>query len=425
MIWNLKAKIVDVETAFLHGDLDQEIYMEAPEGFGLDRLSDCVLLKKSIYGLVQAARMHFLKFMKVLQIIGFVGGNADLCMMVWRNNKGVCFIAIWVDDLLLLGHNDAIEQTIHDLKAHGFGLKIQGELDNYLSCKITFSKDNKMGWIHQLHLIKKIKKKFGPLVKGLQSYKTPGTPGGSILRNPLSKIDSHKQKIYCSGVGMLLYLVKHSRLDIANAVRELSKALDGTSPAAYKELMSVLKYVMDTKRLSLKMKPEKENKETGWTIVAFSDSDYAGDLETRISIAGFILYLLGVPPVSWKSKGQKGDTLLSSKAKFVALSKATKEVKFVFQVLRSMGVKVDLPIIVRVDNVGAIFIGTNVTVSEQSKHIDTRYHFVREYVQDGFICIIFVRTKDNNADIFTKNLLGNLHSCHASKIVGEKQDGNG
>jgi hypothetical protein len=223
---------------------------------------------------------------------------------------------------------------------------------------------------------------------------------------------------------MLLYLVKHSRPDIANAVRELSKALDGTSPVAYKELMRVLKYVMDTKLLSLKMKPEKENKESGWTIVAFSDSDYAGDSETRISIAGFTLYLLGVP-ASWKSKGQKGVTLSSSKAKFVALFEAAKEVKFVFQVLRSMGVKVGLPIIVCVDNVGAIFIGTNVTVSQRSKHIDTQYHFVREYVQDGFICIIFVRTKDNVGDISTKILSGDLHSHHASKIVGEKQDGTG
>jgi hypothetical protein len=104
-------------------------------------------------------------------------------------------------------------------------------------------------------------------------------------------------------------------------------------------------------------------------VVAFSNSNYAGDLETRISIAGFIFYPLGVP-ISWKSKGQKGVTLSSSKAKFVALSEAAKEVKFVFQVLRSMGVKVNLPIIVHVDNVGAIFIGRNVTVSQQSKHID-------------------------------------------------------
>jgi hypothetical protein len=333
-------------------------------------------------------------------------------------------IAIWVDDSLLIGHDAAIEETINDLKARGFGLKIEGELDDYLSCEITFSRDNKKGWIHQPHLIKKIEKKFGQMVKGLQSYKTPGTPGGSILRNPMAKVDVDKQKIYRSGVGMLLYLVKHSRPDIANAVRELSKALDGTSDAAYKELMRVLKYVLDTKRLSLKMEPKSEKDETGWSIVAFSDSDFAGDSETRISIAGFILYLMGVP-ISWKSKGQKGVTLSSTEAELVALSEAAKEVKFVFQVLRSMGVKVNLPIIVRVDNIGAIFIGSNVTVSQRSKHIDVRYHFVREYVHEGFIRIIFVRTKDNDADIFTKNLSGELHDRHASKMVGEKESGKG
>jgi hypothetical protein len=78
-----------------------------------------------------------------------------------------------------------------------------------------------------------------------------------------------------------------------------------------------------------------------------------------------------------------------------------------------------------VDNVGAIFIGTNVTVSQRSKHIDVRYHFVREYVHEGFIRIIFVRTKDNDADIFTKNLSGELHNVHASKMVGEKESGAG
>jgi hypothetical protein len=167
------------------------------------------------------------------------------------------------------------------------------------------------------------------------------------------------------------------------------------------------------------MQPVILEEESQWNIVAFSDSDFAGDSETRISIAGFILYLLGVP-ISWKSKGQKGVTLSSSEAEFVALSEAAKEVKFVFQVLQSMGVRVTLPIIVRVDNVGAIFIGSNVAVSQRSKHIDIKYHFVREFVLDGFLRIIFVRTRDNDADIFTKNLNGELYSRHSSKMVQEK-----
>ena len=75
--------------------------------------------------------------------------------------------------------------------------------------------------------------------------------------------------------------------------------------------------------------------------------------------------------------------------------------------------------------IGAIFIGSNVAVSQRSKHIDVRYHFVREFVHDGFIRIIFVKTVDNDADIFTKNLSGELHEKHAVKMVGEKGNGKG
>ena len=91
-----------------------------------------------------------------------------------------------------------------------------------------------------------------------------------------------------------------------------------------------------------------------WEIIAFSDSDYATDKETRISIAGFVLYLMGVP-ISWKSKGMKSVTLSSSEAEYVALSEAAKEVKFVYQVLKSVNLNVQLPIVIRVDNIGAIF----------------------------------------------------------------------
>ena len=75
-----------------------------------------------------------------------------------KSHYGIVYIAIWVDDSLLIGHDAAIQQTIDDLKANGFGLKIEGELDNYLSCEISFSQDKSKGWIHQQHLIKRLRK---------------------------------------------------------------------------------------------------------------------------------------------------------------------------------------------------------------------------------------------------------------------------
>ena len=113
-------------------------------------------------------------------------------------------------------------------------------------------------------------------------------------------------------------------------------------------------------------------------------------------------------------------TLSSLEAEFVAMSEAAKEVKFVYQVLMSMEINVELPIVVRVDNIGAIFMGENVHVSSRSKHVDVRYHFVREFVYDDFIKIIFVCSGDNDADIFTENLSCDLYEKHSRKLVSAK-----
>ena len=108
---------------------------------------------------------------------------------------------------------------------------------------------------------------------------------------------------------MLPYLVKHLRPYLANVTRELSKANDAVNPAAYKELLRVIKYVIDMKNLGLKIEPTGNSNEP-WEIVSFSNSDYAGDPMSRRSISGFIIYVLGVP-VSWRSKSQKSVSLSS------------------------------------------------------------------------------------------------------------------
>ena len=119
--------------------------------------------------------------------------------------------------------------------------------------------------------------------------------------------------MYRSGTGKLLYLVKHSRPDIAYAVRELSKVLDATTPTAFKEMKRIIKYVLDTKELGLKIEPEIKNKNSMWRIVGFSDSDYAGDKDIRKSVGGYVIYLCRVP-ICWRSRAQKTVTLSSTEA---------------------------------------------------------------------------------------------------------------
>jgi hypothetical protein len=315
------------------------------------------------------------------------------------------------------------------MESQGLTLKVDEEdLTNYLSCQIVLSEDSMQAWIGQPHLIKNLQNKFLNKVKQTQVYHTPGTPGVGIVqpKEDSDKITTEEQSDYCSGVGMLLYLVKHSCQDIVNPVCKLSKCMDGASRAAMKELLRVIKFTLmikftlDTKEYGLLIKP-KEPDGPNWVLVMYTDSDYEGDKDNQISVMGFILYLCGVT-ILWKSKGQKSVTLSSSEAEFVALSKGAKDMKLVVQNLLSMGIPVKLPVIVRVDNIGAIFMAENVTTSTRTRNVDVRHHFVREFVQDGFIKIIFVRTTEITADIFIKNVTGELYDNHTYSILSKKKE---
>ena len=166
------------------------------------------------------------------------------------------YITVWVDDLFCEGHKDLLEYSLNELAKH-FKLKIEENTNDYLSCEIIENKEGTKAWVGQPHLIKKIENTFGNMIKGLPKYKTPGTPGLGIFK-PISEgsvIAPKDQTIYRSGVGMLLYLVKYSQPDIANAVRELAKGMQEPTPGAFKELKRVLKFVVDTKYEGLKLEP--------------------------------------------------------------------------------------------------------------------------------------------------------------------------
>jgi hypothetical protein len=126
---------------------------------------------------------------------------------------------------------------------------------------------------------------------------------------------------------MLLYLTKYSRPDLCNVIRELAKCMDKATKGTYLETLRVVKFVIDTKFVCLQIKPKFKGK--NWSLRVFCDSDWAGDYETRISVTGFILYLMNVP-VYLRSKSQKGVTLSSSEAEYVAMSEAVKEVMFIY-----------------------------------------------------------------------------------------------
>ena len=168
-----------------------------------------------IYGLVQAARQFFKKLKEILAKLGFKASKADPCLLIKRNEKGIIFVALYVDDCLCVGSKQLIDELKSKIQEY-FTIKIDDDVRDYLSCEIYFTKDEKSAVLHQRDIIKSITED----VSGLTVYKTPGTPGSGMVRNSEgSSVSKLEEKMYRRGVGKLLYLVKHTRPGAIKNVR--------------------------------------------------------------------------------------------------------------------------------------------------------------------------------------------------------------
>ena len=272
------------------------------------------------------------------------------------------------------------------------------------------------GWVGQPSIIKSLEQKFGDRAMKERLSLTPGCPRftGRRLENQEDKVSPEEHGTYRSGVGTLLYLTKHSRPDICNPVRELSKTMDAPAPAHLKEMFKVIRYVLSTKEHGLKFEMRKDIKK--WALKTLSDRDFASDKETRISVFGYIIYCCGIP-IAWRSKGMKSVVLSTTEAEYMTLSEVVKELKLIIQLLQTMNIELELPITVYVDNVGEFWLTNNRTTSDRTKHIDIRTSIVKEYQEDGKIIIKFVKSEDNKADNFTKNTTNVIFQNHQKKLV--------
>ena len=312
--------------------------------------------------------------------------------------------------MIITGDVDLMSKTVDGLKKV-FNVKIQHNIQDFLGCDIVELPGEIQ--LYQKRIVAKILSESE--FSNEKAYKTPSSPGFQAVRPQSNdeKVEMVTQKWCRATIGSLLYLVKLSRPDLANAVRELSKVMDGATTGQVKELRRLVSFLNKTKDKGLKMRFTHEEP---WVIEAFSDSDFAGDREGRKSVTGVALTVCGVP-ISWKSKGQTTVSLSSTEAEYVALSEAVREVKFVTQILDAIKIKYKKPIDVFVDNIGAIFLAGNRNSSERSKHIDLKYHYVRQIIDDGLVDVKFVRSQANLADLFTKNLGSEAYENHSSKLL--------
>ena len=181
-------------------------------------------------------------------------------------------------------------------------------------------------------------------------------------------------------------------------------------------MLRIIKHVLDAKFRGLRIEPALT--QLIWRLILLSDSNWATDKDGRKSVTGFMIFLNDVL-ICWRSVSQKVVALSSSEAEFYACSDACKEIPFIVQILEFLGIQVEKPIKVKMDNIGAIFMVKN-TSTARSRHMDTRHFFVKDMEKSNLIKVEFTRSGDNTSDVQTKNVTGDIHDKHLETYTAEK-----
>jgi hypothetical protein len=234
-----------------------ERYVKEKHKKDINTKTHCLKMTKAFYGLVQAARHWWKKFKEVLETLNYIPSRADPCLFIKKENEKRSYLIIYVDDGgIFCETSKELKELIAKLSKH-FVVKDIGNMETFVGCKIINNKTNDTVYNHQPKLLKHLKQEFVGLVETLNEFSTPAPPRTMVKRpdkeDTLITLD--QQTKFRSRVGMLSYLVKHTRFDIANSVRELSKVADGATMAHWKLLLRCIKTVITTRNLALKIEP--------------------------------------------------------------------------------------------------------------------------------------------------------------------------
>ncbi|KAL4099935.1 hypothetical protein PRIC1_007732 [Phytophthora ramorum] len=326
---DMEAENVDVDTAFLYGDVEEELYMDQPDGFE-DQSNPAMkcLLKQALYGTKQAARQWNSKLNKHLEDQGFRRSDADPCVYVRRSTDEYSIVVIYVDDLMLFSKTKEHIESIKMALKKEFSIKEQGELKYCLGIEIDRNREDKTILMNQQPYIKRLAEKFG--VDKCKAVHTPADCNSKLVK--MTEEEAFVAKYpYRELVGALMYLATCTRPDIAQAVEEVAKFCERYNKSHWVAAKRILKYLKTTQDMGIVFNGAIKGEPIG-----YADANWAGDLDTRRSTTGYVFFLNG-SAISWKSKRQPTVATSSTEAEYTSLYSATQEAVWLRLLLKDMG----------------------------------------------------------------------------------------
>ncbi|KAJ0727195.1 putative RNA-directed DNA polymerase [Helianthus annuus] len=419
--WALRQ--LDVQNAFLHGDLQETVYMRQPQGFvDPSKPHHVCLLHKSLYGLKQAPRAWFHRLStalqqlgSALQQLGFHGSKTDPSLFILNSRGTIIYVLVYVDDIIITGNNNqAVDHIIQSLSS-SFAVKDLGSLHYFLGIEVIR---------HGLDLILSQKKYIWDTLQrsGLSDCKPVNSPMSTsqVLMPDDSPLMPDPTK-YRQVVGALQYATL-TRPDIAFSVNKVCQFMHAPTENHWTAVKRILRYLKGTTDLGLRIRHDSGSilhafTDVHWTnsVQAYSDSDWAGCPVDRRSTGGFAIYL-GSNLVSWIARKQRTVSRSSTESEYKALADTVAELIWLKALLRELGIAKNYSPTLWCDNLGATFLSANPVFHARTKHVEVDYHFVREQVAQGNLHVKFIATNDQIADVFTKPLSSQRFQFLRSKL---------
>jgi hypothetical protein len=411
---DLEIHQVDIKTAFLNGELEEEVYVSQPPGFSNGGNQVC-RLNKALYGLKQAPRAWYQKLDATLAKHGYKPCMSDAGIYISeRPGEEPMFLVLFVDDMLLICKELSRVLAFKDAIASEFAIHDLGEVKDFLGCQVVRDRPNRRLYMSSTMKIDALVESFD-LEGETRKVETPmsksfAPTAQSVQQNVAEGVGNALEPghRYCELVGSLLYLANTTRPDIAQAVGVLSRYRGTPTTAHMQEGLRVIRYLKGTRDFALQLGG------SDVPIIGYVDADYAGDLDMRASTTGFVFQVYG-GSVLWGSKKQTGTATSTVEAEFRAASHAVKEATWLRGFLEEIHVSVwKTPLYC--DNAGCIRHLQNPINSRFTKHVAVSFHHARGAVIQGEVEIKYVASQLNLADLFTKALVPVMFHQHRNTL---------
>ncbi|WJX77089.1 hypothetical protein P8452_60430 [Trifolium repens] len=383
---------MDVKSAFLNGLLEEEVYIEQPLVYKVKGHGDKALkLNKALYGLKQAPRAWYSRIDNYFKVNNFMKCPHEHAMYVKTKNGDILIVCICVDDFIFTGSNPKLFEEFKRVMIKEFEMTDIGIMSYYLGIEVK-QEENGI-FISQQKYAKEMLKKFK--MDGCKPISTPMECGLKLSNfDGEEKVDAIN---FQSLVGSLRYLTC-TRPDILYDTGFISRHMENPTITHLKAAKRILPYINGTVDFGLWFSSDKNYK-----LVGYSDNDWAGDCDDRKSTSGFVFFM-GNTAFTWMSKKQPIVALSTCEAEYVAATSCVFHAVWLRNLLKELGMSREEPTNIFVDHKSAIALAKNPVFHDRSKHIDTRYHYIRECIERKDVQVEHVKSQDQVADIFTKPL---------------------